>query len=113
MVKPYITGSLFTAGLSQARRSVVMDLTDVHGDERNLGSGVTRSCWGIFATNAIPITNGAALFAQTCRVNHSCSPNARYTWRADLGRELVVALKPIAAGEEVTVQYIGGCVLVL
>ena len=74
------------ASLTTARRAVIMDLTDVHGS--------ARSSWGVFATNAIPIANGVALFALTCRINHSCRPNARYTWRADLGCELVSTMPP-------------------
>jgi hypothetical protein len=65
----------------------------------------------IWHTNCLPL--GApdrpseiwGLFAVTCRANHACKPSARFLWRADLQRELLIAVRPIAAGEEVTVSY--------
>jgi len=83
--------------LPDAARSLVLGLTDVHHAE--------ATPYGIFRTNGIPMSGADGLFAKTCRLNHSCSPNSRYTWRADLKRELVFALRPIAAGEELTVEY--------
>ena len=70
---------------------------------------------GIAKTNGIPLgctTNGervanSGIFALACRLNHSCQPNARYTWRPDIKRELVFAMRPIECGEEITVCYIG------
>ena len=49
----------------------------------------------------------SALFALTCRMQHSCKPNARFLWREDLQREVVLAIRPIAQDDEVTVQYKG------
>ena len=74
-----------------------MSLSDAHNE--------APTPYGIFQTNGIPITAADGIFAKTCRLNHSCSPNARYTWRSDLKRELVFAIRPICVGEEVTVSY--------
>ena len=67
---------------------------------------------GIARTNAVPLSTArggssrrSALFALTCRINHACKANALYVWRDDLERELVFAMRPIAAGEEITVSY--------
>ena len=91
------------SGLSDATKHAVMDLRDsklYHG---------SKSLKGIIFTNGIPLASGAAeraaLFALTCRLNHACKPNARYFWRDDLDYETVLAQRPIAAGEEITVCY--------
>lgn len=66
---------------------------------------------GIARTNSIPLGDGGehghGLFALICRCNHSCAPNARYIWRQDLGRELLIAIRPISLGGEITVSYLG------
>ena len=50
-------------------------------------------------------SEGSALFALICRANHACNPNARYLWRHDLQRELLIAVRDIEPGDEVTVTY--------
>lgn len=90
-------------------RSAVMNFTDIHN---------TSTVDGIARTNSVPLgctSEGyggggnvdSALFPLTCRLNHSCVANARYVWRPDLGKELVFAQRPIMAGEEITVSYMG------
>ena len=89
--------------------SAVMNFTDIH----NVPSTVD----GIVRTNSVPLgcsseeygggNVDAAIFPLTCRLNHSCVANARYVWRPDLGKELVFAQRPIMAGEEITVSYMG------
>ena len=70
-----------------------------------------RHVRGIFRTNCLPLGPLGAdseiwgLFAVACRVNHACKPNARFLWRSDLQRELLIAMRPIANGEEITVSY--------
>ena len=93
------------AELPEAKQKVVMGLSDAHNPEPTV--------WGVLKTNCIPLgesnssnpsANGG-IFPLACRLNHACAPNARYVWRADLGKELVFAIRPIAIGEELTVQY--------
>ena len=97
--------------LPAASQAVAMGLSDT---SLTRAAGDASSLWGVCQTNGIPIgcedddesrTPRSALFAVTCRINHSCTPNARYLWRRDLGLELIFALRPLAAGEEVTVGY--------
>lgn len=42
--------------------------------------------YGIMLTNGLPMGDGAfvqpAMFATLCRANHSCTPNAEYSWWA-------------------------------
>ncbi|KAH7928873.1 SET domain-containing protein [Leucogyrophana mollusca] len=63
---------------------------------------------GIHQTNAIDTQDGIVLCLAISRFNHSCSPNARYSWHAGSGRQRVYALREIQAEEEIFVSYIGG-----
>lgn len=47
-----------------------------------------------------------ALFFMLSRCNHSCSPNAQWSWDASTLTLTVTALRPIATGEEITISYI-------
>ena len=85
-----------------------MALCDSHKSDHG-----EASLWGIVRSNGVRSGHSederriphSALFALVCRLNHACKANARYGWRQDLGVERVVAVCPIAAGEEVCVQY--------
>ncbi|KAJ7058041.1 hypothetical protein C8F01DRAFT_1149276 [Mycena amicta] len=57
---------------------------------------------GIFRTNALP----DGLGFDVSHFNHSCSPNARYSWHPESGRLRVFALTDIAVGAEIFVTYI-------
>jgi len=90
-------------GAGGAERRVVLGFTDAW-----CARGGAPTVAGIVATNSIPMGDGGAgVFAIACRINHACYPNARWLWREDVGRELVLALRPIRAGEEITVCYAG------
>lgn len=84
--------------LPAAKRAAVMGLSDVHS--------AAPSPWGIARTNCIPTGDDSALFALSARINHSCVPNARWLWRADLGCLVIIAMRPLKPGEEVTCEYI-------
>lgn len=70
---------------------------------------------GIIRTNSIPLTLGSedkdassrGLFPLACRLNHACAgaSNSRFVWRDDLQCLLVMAMREISQGEEVTVTY--------
>ncbi|KAL9000403.1 MAG: hypothetical protein Q9169_000920 [Polycauliona sp. 2 TL-2023] len=67
----------------------------------------------IFATNCFgthDLQAGdeySAVFADACRINHSCLPNVRHGWNDILGHETVHAVQDIKAGEEIVTTYIG------
>lgn len=46
------------------------------------------------------------MFELVSRTNHSCDPSARVVWDKDTRRAQLVTMKPIKAGEEVTVAWI-------
>jgi hypothetical protein len=48
---------------------------------------------------------GAAVFYHCSRFNHSCNPNAYFSWNKLLGMETIQAVKEIKAGEEITLCY--------
>lgn len=52
-------------------------------------------------------TAGGALFRLASFFNHSCCPNALTRWDATAGEMVVTAAEPIAAGEEITISYLG------
>ncbi|KAJ3561643.1 hypothetical protein NP233_g10068 [Leucocoprinus birnbaumii] len=47
-----------------------------------------------------------ALFLRLSRCNHSCDPNAVWSWDASTLMLTLTALRPIAPGEEITISYI-------
>ena len=64
----------------------------------------------IFNTNSFgcnAIENGAGIFLKPSRLNHSCLPNAIFDWNDLLGELTIHAQRDIAAGEEVTIPYVG------
>lgn len=88
--------------VSREARDAAMALSDVWTRPKTLR--------GVMMTNCLPVgppnRQEEALFALVCRVNHSCRPNACYVWREDLQRELLIAIRPVDRGDEVTVCYI-------
>ena len=91
--------------LSSSKQSMVMSFTDAHNLE--------PTPWGVMQTNCIPMYTASdkpatesGVFSLACRINHGCIPNARYLWRADLDKQITIAMRPIAKGDEITVQYI-------
>jgi hypothetical protein len=63
---------------------------------------------GIIKTNAMPLGMGAStcgIFPMCARFNHSCGPNAVYSWNEEINEERVFSLCGIAEGEEITVCY--------
>lgn len=48
----------------------------------------------------------SAIFLKASRVNHSCRPNAFFSWNENLHRLTVHAIEDIPAGEEITVSYV-------
>jgi hypothetical protein len=67
----------------------------------------------ILATNAFDVeidnqeeSSFYAVFNEISRHNHDCRPNADYHWDPETLTQHVHAIRPIAAGEEITLSYI-------
>lgn len=63
---------------------------------------------GIWETNAMPVKGSrSGIFPVCSRFNHSCSANAAYGWKNDLGLQMIYYTKDIQAEEEICVGYFG------
>lgn len=66
---------------------------------------------GIVKTNALPCGPDSpvgGVYLTACRINHSCLPNCHHNWNPDARHETIHAIRPIAAGEEITISYENG-----
>ncbi|KAF2659771.1 SET domain-containing protein, partial [Lophiostoma macrostomum CBS 122681] len=59
----------------------------------------------IFQTNCMELNNGAAVFPHAARFNHSCNPNATFTWNPAIKKETIHVMRDIQKGEEITFSY--------
>jgi SET domain len=72
-------------------------------------SGESAALIGIFQTNSIAMYDDeSGIFLEASRFNHSCSPNARYSWNPFRRCLTIHALREIAIGEEIFVSYLAG-----
>ncbi|KAJ6780544.1 hypothetical protein PWT90_06632 [Aphanocladium album] len=63
---------------------------------------------GITRTNALPCGSGSpigGIYPTICLINHSCLPNAHNNWNSEQEQETIHAIRPIPAGEEITIAY--------
>jgi hypothetical protein len=77
---------------------VISRFRDADVDRRLIDSHYSRSC----------CIEGCGIFALQSKINHDCSPNSQArscTFRSACVE--VVALRPIAAGDEVSISYLG------
>jgi hypothetical protein len=64
---------------------------------------------GKYAANNLPCDEGiGGIYAILSRINHSCLPNAHYSWNPEKGHKALHAVRPIRAGEEITAMYSAG-----
>lgn len=61
--------------------------------------GREKTVYSIFLGNSMASNEGAAVFRECSRINHSCVPNCTFIWRMAEGREHIRAVKDIKAGE--------------
>ncbi|CAF9933562.1 hypothetical protein IMSHALPRED_009393 [Imshaugia aleurites] len=60
-----------------------------------------------YLANCFELGSGASgIFLKASRINHSCRPNAFFSWNLLLHRMTIHAIVDIPAGEEVTVSYV-------
>jgi hypothetical protein len=91
--------------LSPDEKEKFLSLKNAHSGSQRFNNPII----GTFNSNAFAVSDTAsAICILASRFNHSCSPNARYSWHAAGGRLRIYALREIAVGEEVNVSYLGG-----
>ncbi|KAL9075651.1 MAG: hypothetical protein Q9161_001403 [Pseudevernia consocians] len=59
----------------------------------------------IYEANCFEMGSGTCIYLDASRINHSCMPNAYYSWNSSIERVTLHAVKDIAEGEEITISY--------
>lgn len=62
----------------------------------------------ILETNGLPCgsnLSAAGVYPTICLINHSCLPNCHNNWNGEANHETIHAIRPIKAGEEITILY--------
>ncbi len=59
----------------------------------------------IYEANCYEMGSGTCICLDASRINHSCIPNAHYSWNSSIGRETVHAVKDISKDEAITISY--------
>ncbi|THH20180.1 hypothetical protein EW146_g1123 [Bondarzewia mesenterica] len=95
--------------LSETELKEFLSLRNAHTrTQRFYGNAIV----GTHSTNAFAASdNGrekSVLCVRASRFNHSCVPNATYSWHASSGQLRIYALRDVAVGEELFVTYIRG-----
>ena len=86
--------------LSKAEQRQFLSLHNNHPGKKPFG--------GIFKTNALPCGSGSpvgGVYPVICLINHSCLPNSHNNWNSNAEHETIHAIRPIRAGEEITISY--------
>ena len=61
--------------------------------------------FSIYEANCYEMGSGACICLDASRINHSCIPNAHFSWNTNIERETLHAVKDIFKGEEITISY--------
>lgn len=59
----------------------------------------------IYEANCYEMGSGSGICFDAARINHSCVPNAHFSWNDKLKRQTVHAVKDIGKDEEITISY--------
>jgi len=92
------------AKLKKKDYDIFMALCNIHpnmGKLEHTQAGIARTSSIMLSLN--PEKHG--IFPNVARINHSCVPNAFYSWNEAIGRLTVHAVKDIKKGEEITIHY--------
>lgn len=104
---------LHMTALTEEKRNKVLQFGDSHR-----APDAPPTLLGLALTNQLPIAAAApgagsgsnlqrgAIFEFLCRAQHSCTPNAEYSWNQSLGQGVLHAVQPIAAGAEINISYL-------
>eukprot|EP00796_Vickermania_ingenoplastis_P007186 gene7186-5048_t len=96
--------------MRKAQRQVLMNGIDIKCHLRTPISGETKNTAGsIFSTTTVVV--GCGMYAVASLLNHSCDPNCFLSFvgnpQSCSGRVVVKAIKPVNAGDELTISYGG------
>ncbi|KAI8974886.1 SET domain-containing protein [Trametes punicea] len=110
---PARTNSTIMSALSQCTRDEqrqYFNLANAYKAARE-GKRALLPALGIFETNALPCGKArggrrAGIFLVAARLNHSCHPNIARSWDEDAQRMTFRALRDVAEGEELCMNYV-------
>ncbi|KAL1798116.1 hypothetical protein ACET3X_002153 [Alternaria dauci] len=75
-------------------------------EQHGARTGSAASLISIFQTNCMEMGDGAAVFVHASRFNHSCNPNACFSFNHSTGKENIHVMNPVPAGAEITLSYV-------
>ncbi|KAF2108902.1 hypothetical protein BDV96DRAFT_652503 [Lophiotrema nucula] len=93
--------------LPREEQDVIMSLAAYYKPDESIHDPNADRLKVIFRSNAYNTGKDIGLFVKFSRINHSCRPNAGYAWNHRTGKRTLYAHRNIAAGEELSVSYIG------
>ncbi|KAF2799362.1 hypothetical protein K505DRAFT_68262 [Melanomma pulvis-pyrius CBS 109.77] len=74
-------------------------------EQHNARVGKEPSLISIFQTNCMEMDKGAAVFPHASRFNHSCNPNACFSWNSAIQKETIYIINNVQEGEQITLSY--------
>jgi hypothetical protein len=98
--------------LSDTERQQFLSLHDAHTGSRSgpfseAGLGSFAPLLNIWITNSFALGGNTFTCLHASRFNHSCSPNAKWSWHEATKTLRIFALQDIMPGEEISVTYLG------
>ncbi|OCL01447.1 SET domain-containing protein [Glonium stellatum] len=107
---PFKNQAIFMSlqGLPEHKAGVLSQaITPTSREDANAVFAKLAEFFAIWANNRLPRANDMdkVLHLEMCRMNHACLPNALYYNDIESGLFKVIAVKDIAAGEEITRTY--------
>lgn len=98
---PYAPNDI-TAAFDRLSASGQRKYTSLHCPERYDCSVLVS----IYEANSFEMGVGTGICLDASRINHSCIPNAHFSWNTNIERETVHAVKDIRKNEEITISYV-------
>lgn len=101
----------YTVAMINARRHALPQNDQQQFNALTVSKG-TSTPKRIFDTNTFDLSSDQqnqktkGLFLETARLNHSCKPNAHWTWNPELSRLTVYAMMNIPMNDEITISYL-------
>lgn len=74
-------------------------------EQHNARVAEKASLISVFQTNCMEMGMGAAVFPHAARFNHSCNPNACFTWNPAIRKETIHIMKDVKKNEQITLAY--------
>ncbi|KAF8152563.1 hypothetical protein B0H34DRAFT_784605 [Crassisporium funariophilum] len=121
VVTPYVIGlsvplsQLFADIFGRLTQPVFRELMDLSsafwGDAKDIHEAIMRVN-ALAIQLAVPggefaeLSTHRGIFLKTSRCNHSCGPNAKWDWNQKTFSLSLTAVRPIDAGEEITIPYV-------